>query len=873
MNRRISLNGSDWLFKDFYGEDWRWRGSHLPDSADRRWWRTGSVPGCPHHDLWRLGEIANPYVERNSLLCEWIPQRTWLYKKSFTIGEEARGKHVQLHFEGVDYQAEFFLNGESLGTHTGMFTPAVFDVTDKLRYNGENLLAVVIEAAPLEEPQVGRTSRVHTIKTRMNYWWDFCPRLIHLGIWDDVYLEITGPVRIADVFIRTQLSRDFTRADVSIATELDSVSQGMADFEVIFRYEGAVVAHQQTRHELELGQTHLETCLEVTSPHLWWPNGHGEQKLYEAEVRLVRSSADEMNPEEEDVFAVRTVHFGIRQINLAPNEFADPDALPYTLMVNGRKIYAKGWNWVPIDVMYGVPRQAKLERLLMLARRAHVNLLRIWGGGLIETESFYEQCDRLGILVWQEFIQSSSGIDNTPSTSTDYVKAVTEAAEQTILRKRNHPSLAIWCGGNELSGGIEQPLDDSHPVLAALKSVVNRLDPDRLWLPTSPSGRVFSNSLETIAMDPAALHDVHGPWEYQGVMGQCDLYNRGTSLLHSEFGVEGITNLRTLDATLSKEHQWPVNLDNPYWFHRGAWWVKRPMWDRTFGELNSIEELVRTTQFMQADGLRYALESDRRRKYHNSGTLPWQFNEPYPMAACTSAVDYYARPKPSYYAAGRAYTPLLVSARFNTLAWRGCEQFEVETWVSNSYEQSYSNVTIKMRIIGTHGRIYAERAEIISIGANCAAKLTVLQEPLDQIPEDVFFLDIQLLDSDGTHLAHNRYTFSRTETLMPLLACPASTLSVCSSQFIEKEDGQSQHTLTLTNSGKTAIMFVWLDDARDLNESGYAYFEDNYFCLLPEESRTVTVTWTDVPAGKRRLEVSGWNTAPTLLDFSLNGDT
>ena len=184
MNRRIFLNGSDWLFKDFYGEDWRWRGSHLPDSRDQRHWRLGSVPGCPHHDLWKSGEIADPYVDRNSLLIEWIPHRSWLYKKSFTVGEEIRGQRVHLHFEGVDYQAEFFLNGESLGTHTGMFTPVIFEVTDKLFYGAENLLAVVIESAPPEEPQVGRTSRVKTVKTRMNYWWDFCPRMIHVGIWD-----------------------------------------------------------------------------------------------------------------------------------------------------------------------------------------------------------------------------------------------------------------------------------------------------------------------------------------------------------------------------------------------------------------------------------------------------------------------------------------------------------------------------------------------------------------------------------------------------------------------------------------------------------------------------------------------------------------
>jgi beta-mannosidase len=870
MNSRIYLNGSDWQFKDFYGEDWRWRGSHLPDSRDRRHWRTGSVPGCPHHDLWKSGEIPDPYVDRNSLLSEWIPQRTWLYKKTFAVRGEVKGQRIFLHFEGVDYQAEFFLNGESLGTHTGMFTPVVFEVTDKLLYDKENLIAVVIEAAPHEEPQVGRTSRVRTVKTRMNYWWDFCPRLVHLGVWDDVYLEVTGPIRITDVFVRPQLSDDFDHADVAMTIELDSTLQGEVDLEITLCQAGSFRLHRWTHLDLQTGNTHLETCIEVDSPQLWWPNGYGEQDSYEVTVRIFYSTDNIVGQPE--VSAVRTVPCGIRQVRLLPNESADPIALPYTFIVNGRKVYAKGWNWVPMDVMYSVPQPAKLERLLTLAKRAHVNLLRVWGGGLIEKESFYEDCDRLGIMVWQEFIQSSSGIDNTPSDSPEYVRMVADAAEQIVPRKRNHPSLVVWCGGNELTGASELPLDSSHPVLAVLKTVVQRLDPDRLWLPTSPSGPAFGNTLELIAKDPSTLHDIHGPWEYQGATEQYTLYNQGASLLHSEFGVEGITNFRTLNATLSKDHQWPVDLDNPSWFHRGAWWVKRPMWDKTFGELNSIEDLIHATQFTQADGLRYALEADRRRKYRNSGTLPWQFNEPYPMAACTSAVDYYARPKPSYYAVRRAYAPLMICARFPTLACEGCEQFEAEAWVCNSHDQSYSNVTIHMRLIGVSGRIYAERIETVSFGSNSSTRLSAVQELLTNIREDVFFLDLQLLNVEGTLLCKNRYTFSRTANLAPLLACPATTLSVSSSATLEKNSRENESILTLFNGGDAAAMFVWLEDARDLNTPGYAYFDENYFCLLPGESQSVTMTWTDVPDGERRLEISAWNTEHRLVDLSRNGD-
>jgi beta-mannosidase len=363
-----------------------------------------------------------------------------------------------------------------------------------------------------------------------------------------------------------------------------------------------------------------------------------------------------------------------------------------------------------------------------------------------------------------------------------------------------------------------------------------------------------------IPKDPASLHDVHGPWEYQGVLKQSQLYNAGASLFHSEFGVEGITNLRTLNATVDKEHQWPVDLDNPTWFHRGAWWVKRPVWDQTFGELPDIESLIHATQFMQADGLRYALEADRRRKYRNSGTLPWQFNEPYPMAACTSAVDYYTRPKPAYYAVARAYAPLLISARFDTLAWEGCEQFAAETWVCNSNDRSYTDVVLRSRLIGGSGEIFAERTQHVSFAGNCAARLATIQEPLASIGEDVFFLDHQLLDSSGSLLSQNHYTFSRQATLAPLLTCPKTTLVVSPS------GEENEQTLTLTNPGETTAMFVWLEDARDLNTSGYAYFSDNYFCLLPAQSRTVTVTWKDVSLNEQRLTISAWNTDPFTLN-------
>jgi beta-mannosidase len=848
MQRRISLNGNDWQLKDYYGEDWRWRNAHKTGTRDTHFWRKGTVPGSVHNDLWDAGEIPNPYFERNSLLLEWIPARTWLYKKAFVVDEELRGKRIQLHFEGVDYAAEFFLNGESLGHHSGMFTPAVFEVSEQLQYGAENLLSVVIEPAPHEQPQVSRTSKVSTHKSRMTYWWDFCPRMIHVGIWDDVYLAVSEQVRIEDVFVRPQLADDFLRAEISVSTELDALQNQVVEVETQFRFEGEVVTIQRTRHALPTGRMHLNVCLPIDRPELWWPNGYGEQPLYTAEVSVFPTDDADYHLDD------HIVKFGIRKVELVSNETDDTTALPYTFVVNGRKVYIKGWNWVPIDVMYGVPRPEKLENLLQLAQRARVNMLRIWGGGLIEKQAFYDVCDQLGIMVWQEFIQSSSGIENYAPDTLDFINMMVREAEQIIPRKRNHPSLVWWCGGNELSSGPEQPLDDNHPLLSALKATVARLDPDRFWLPTSPTGRVFLNSLENIENDQQALHDVHGPWEYQGVTKQYELYNRSTSLLHSEFGVEGITNLKTLNATVAPEHQWPTSLDNPIWQHLGAWWNQQDTWREVFGDVGDVKTLVRATQYMQAEGLRYAVEADRRRKYQNSGTLPWQFNEPYPMATCTSSVDYYAQPKPVYYAVAHAYEPVHVSAKFPTVAWEGIDQFEAELWVNNSLESSFEDATVTAKIIGSSGRVYGEWQEAVAFQPNSAAQISFVLWVLDGLDGDIFFLDLRLTDDAGKVLSINRYAFTHAANLSPLLDTPTTTLA------IQKEEHDDGWILTLTNDGEQAALFIQLEDGRDVGAAGFAYFDKNHFCLFPKESISVSILWRNVPLSERRIDMNAWNT-------------
>jgi beta-mannosidase len=707
-----SLDGDDWQLKGWLGDEWRW---HVDKPWDAPGWLPAHVPGSVIDDLVRAGEIPTPYVERQSRASEWVANRTWVYRRRVSGGA--------IEFAGVDHEATVFVDGEEVAHHVGAFTPFRIDVAE-----GEHLLAVAVHPAPESEAQVGKTSRVRVHKSRMGYGWDFCPRLVHQGIWRSVTLDPPP-----EVFPRVTLAHGVGR--------------------------------------VEIGD---EVVLEVEQPELWWPNGMGEQRLYRA----------------------GDLEVGFRTIELVPNEGAPADALPYTLVVNGERVYMRGWNWVPIDALYGVPRPEKLAHLLELAARANVNVLRVWGGGVIESEEFYAHCDRLGLLVWQEFAQSSSGLESTPSDDPAFVATLAEDARQIVPRRAHHPSLFAWCGGNELAYPDGEPIDERSPAIRALGDVVRELDPQRVWLPTSPTG-------------PQGRYDMHGPWEHQGLREHYEHYDSRENLIHSEFGVEGMTNRRALEALIPEERRWPADRSNPVYEHLGAWWNNAPLVQEAFGgRIEDVETMRRASQWLQYDGLRYAVEATMRRAWQSSGVLPWQFNESFPNAWCTCAVDWHGDAKPVYYGVARAYRGL-PSAQFETCAWGGRREVR-------------ARVPAPARLVDLDGRVVAE-----SGGGEIAA-------PLDAFAHDVFVLDV----------GGNRYVMSRTDDLAPLLDLPQAEVR---SERIGKR-------LVLEHVAGPAAIGIVVEDARARDDRGWVVFSDNVIDLLPGETRELEVSG---PVGELRVE--GWN--------------
>jgi beta-mannosidase len=379
-------------------------------------------------------------------------------------------------------------------------------------------------------------------------------------------------------------------------------------------------------------------------------------------------------------------------------------------------------------------------------------------------------------------------MESVPSADPAFVSLMAGDAGEIVPRLRHHASLAIWCGGNELDA------DDSTPVIAALRDVVHELDPGRAWLPTSPFGRAE-----------------HGPWEHQGLRKHYADYDARTCLLHSEFGVEGMTNRRALEALVDEQHRWPADRTNPVYEHLGAWWNNVPLVQDAFGgRIRDVDTMRRASQWLQYEGLRYAVEANRRR---GAGTIPWQLNESYPNAWCTCAVDHRGDPKPAYWGVARAYAGV-PSAQFATCAWGG-------------EREARAVVSAPARFVDLDGTVVAE-----SSGGE-------IEVPLDAFSSDVFLLD----------LGRNRYVMTRTENLAPLLDLPAAEVAATPSHRLVREAGGE---LRLRNVGSVAAIGIVIEDARPFDTPDWIVLSDNVIDLLPGEERTI-----HADAGALRVE--GWN--------------
>ncbi len=774
-------------------------------------WLDCTVPGGVHLALYRAGWLEYPYYNLNSLKCEWVENRWWMYET--TIPKPIlEGKRFRLEFLGVDYEALIYLNNHFLGEHEGMYEPFSYDITEEYLRSDSLKVQVMIKNAPEEVGQVGRTSETTTQKARFNYKWDFGTRLVNLGIWEDVRITAHQDHDLGDLSITSDVAENGTGL-ICCGGAASPAGEGLT---VLARVslEGEAV----TEMELPVEGGRFCGTVTVPQPRLWWPNGHGEQSLYDVELILRRDG------EVQDRFSCKQ---GIRRLRFLQNDNAPQDAMPYTYEVNGKRIYIKGVNITPLDHIYGDIPLHRYETTLRAIVAMNVNLIRVWGGGIIEKKCFYDLCDRYGILVWQEFIQSSSGIENVPSKDPHFLELLAKAARCAVTRCRNHTSLAAWSGGNELQDlqGRPSGFDDSN--LAMLKTITDALDPGRILYPTSAGG-----PSERQSKVPNTSHDVHGDWEYGGNPDHYPAQALADHLFNSEFGCSGVSGPKTASRVLPPEERRPADMgDNALWRFRGDWWCTYQRDVELFGPMKDLPRFTAASQWIQAEAVRYTVEANRRRAFRNSGSVIWQFNEPWPNIACTCLYTYYDDPKMAYFWAKQAYSAYHVSLDYRRLDYVPGSRFRAQVWLSQDHPRQGDHACIQAEVLAMDGTVLQRREQACLLENVHSQPCMTLDFP---VPEQAVFA-VRLTAGGEGGRDQNIYYFSTCsqEIYAPFLELPKPELAV---ELVREADGLREYCVT--NRGASVALHIHAFDEKDCC---VLLPEEDFFTLWPGQSRRVTL--------------------------------
>jgi len=624
-----------------------------------------AVPGDVHLDAWRAGWIADPYVGTNCLAARWIEECIWSYRREFDAPAEALKGRAWLVFEGLDLVATIFLNGAEVGRHANVFYPCRIEVTGKLR-PGRNLLTVHLDGGlfdVMDKPGEGyvgpldqRLHKRHWLrKPQFQFGWDWATRLINVGIVKPVRLEYTdGPARIDQLVPLATLAGDLATGAVRARLFVEGLGseprQGRLTVELV--ETGQSVAADV---EVKPGLNPVEATLKVNHPSLWWPVGHGEQNLYTLRASLTVDGQPVGQKESRIAF---------RHVRI--NQDAHPQKGRYFILeVNGRKIFVKGGNFAPADMIYARLDRDRYDRLTDLALEANFNMLRVWGGGLYESDDFYDLCDRKGILVWQEFIFACARYPMTDSTFHENVKA---EATYNIRRLAGHPSLVVWCGNNEMEWGAWDWGYARHGTILpdypffhlTLPRILADEDPARYYQPSSPYS---PDGLHPNADDVGDQH----PWSIGMLNNDFRGYRAMTCRFPNEGGMLGPTSLLTMLACLPKNQRhvqsfaWQVH-DNSVdsWAEPSSIDQMIMQWLGKDIRTMSIEEFTYWGGLVQGEGLREYCENFRRRMFDTSSAIFWMYNDTWPATRSWTIVDYYLRRTPAFASVRRAMQPLHV---------------------------------------------------------------------------------------------------------------------------------------------------------------------------------------------------------------------
>jgi beta-mannosidase len=623
------------------------------------------VPGAVQLDWARAEGWGDPHFGENWRKYQWMEDVYWVYRTTLALDDVGDDRRALFVCGGIDYRFQIRLAGECALEQEGMFTPVEIDLTDRARSG--DLLEVVVFPVPKSHPEpADRTQANASCKPAVSYGWDLHPRLIPSGIWLDTHVEVRPRAHLSEAEVRYRLDDDLTRAVVSL-----EYAASEAGGQVRWRLTDPDGAEVLSLTSPLVDRTATLTG-EVPSVRLWWPNGHGVPELYLSSVELL--------DDQEALVDRRESRVGFRRARLVMNEGAwdepAPDDFPksrshppITLEVNGRRIFAKGANWVCPDIFPGRVPADQYQSLLEKARDAHMNLIRGWGGAIVPPEAFHEACDELGLMVWQDFPLGCNRYEGTP----EYLAVLDQESRSIIRRLRAHPSLVVWCGGNELFNVWSGMTDQDLPIRLLNRNCFD-LDPERPFIPTAP--------IAGMAHGHYVFRDSRGDEVFQILV-------RASATAYTEFGCPAPAEAEVLRETLPEDELFPPRPGTSWETHHafGAWAPNSHLLldviEDYFGPSETLEQLVERGQLLQSEGLKCLYEEARRQKPRAAMALNWCFGEPWPAAANLSLVGWPDRPKPSLHAVRQSCRPVLASARIPRFSWKEGDLFEPELWLLN----------------------------------------------------------------------------------------------------------------------------------------------------------------------------------------------
>ena len=728
ISRSSLSEAANWVFGQV--ERRSFQAETVYDQEQVNYWQPAVVPGNVRADLERLGQIPDLYFDQNYLASSWVDEADWWYRTTLQA-DLAPNQRSFVRFHGLDYLAAVFANDTELTRHVGMFSPVTVELTDQFS-SGICHLGVRLwgsEALPRRQlsfsqklrDRIGRRlqggwvgvypDRTATLKTQMSFGWDFAPPIRTVGIWDEVDLIVTGPIFIEDCQVAVTPTGQGT-VQLCLNSRQPLQAADVALTVTPFNFDGASHTFRflAARVQPDRDGFHYRTTVtfKLPDPQCWQPWDRGYPHLYNLQAKI--GSSDEL-----------TVRFGIRSVQWEN----------WQLKINDQRTFVRGLNWVPADCLPGRVTTADYTDLLNRAKATGANLLRVWGGGLREKKGFYDQCDELGLMVWQEFPFACVFIGTFPDDPA-YLALVRQEANAIVKQLNHHPALVLWCGGNEFSPSRNRPLIET---LAQAVRTQGPPDPavSAPFHPVSPS-----------------QDEVHN-WEvWHGLRPIADYQHERARFL-SEFGLQALPDRATLAASLPDPNQ--------DWAKRQGDVTKLERYARSFLE-NGLEEtalstLIEASQRAQAVGLQTAIEHVRRRKAHTGGTVLWQFNEPWP-AISWAILDYFRRPKLAYHRLKWWYNPVLICLEFKPgRDWQPGQSLEAMIWgINDTLEPVRGSLQIEL-----DGQLIFENPSI-TLPPDDSIQIGELIQSLNHKP-----VEIRLLFQDGQReISRNLYDLNWRET-------------------------------------------------------------------------------------------------------------